>query len=90
MSEKREALFALRETIVDAQAFLVDSERFMRVLHGSFEVLALDEGALAHRFGVSTVTVKRWRNGNAIPYKLMRAPVYKFLLARVDQALEEP
>jgi DNA-binding transcriptional regulator YiaG len=82
-----EEISTFREAVLEAQKYFVDSERFKAVVNTAIHVFHIDEGNIAHSIGVSRTTVKRWANGNAVPYDLARKPVYRFLLRQIDTLL---
>lgn len=84
-----EEISNFREVVLDAQKYYVDSERFRVVIQTALNVLHIDKGLIAHSMGVSTSTVERWANGNACPYGIMRKPVYRFLLRRIDTLISD-
>jgi len=77
------------QSALDFEFTLDDDEKFRELLHASLDLISLDPGTLACAMGVSLTTVLRWKNGNAIPYPVMRRPVYRFLRRKVSAKLTE-
>lgn len=73
----------LRTDLNNAKKHLDDADLFRTLLCRTLDVLMLDESDIAHGTGVNRSTVNRWKNGAAVPFKLMRKPVYAFLGRRV-------
>jgi len=74
----------LRDALVDAQTYYVDSERFKEALRLGITMLGLTDSDLAHCVGVSTSTVSRWRRGVSLPYGKARLPILKMMLEKCD------
>jgi transcriptional regulator with XRE-family HTH domain len=76
---------ALCLALARAENRLDDAELFRELLCRSLKLLPIDESDVAHGTGVNRSTVNRWKNGAAVPYKLMRKPVYAFLATIAEE-----
>lgn len=77
----------LLNTVKQAQKDLTSDEKFRHALNESMTALELRDIDVATALSVSRTTVGRWRNGTAIPHELMRKPVYRVLVRRIQERI---
>jgi len=63
-----------------------DDVQFYRLLRTGVSILKLTEEDIAHQFGASRPTVKRWLAGTSAPHPAVRRPVYDWLLGQTAKA----
>ncbi len=61
---------------------------FCEILNEGIETSHVTDAEIAHSFGVSRPTVKRWRSGDAAPHPKMQATVLFWLCARTLAVLK--
>lgn len=66
-----------------------DHELFVSLIRRSAKLLRLDDNSFAQMFGVSRVTITKWKNGTSYPHPVMRRPVFNKLSDMTLQAAQE-
>lgn len=68
----------------ESQSFLKDDHLFFSTVKDCMNELLLNEYDVADTLPISAGTAKRWYEGKSAPIYLMRKPVYKFFLRKLQ------
>lgn len=72
----------------ESQYFLSQNDMFYDTVSGAMKELNLTESDVADTLPVSAFTVQLWNQRKSAPIPVMRKPMYKFLLNKLNKKKE--